>query len=334
MREAIRMFGMLRPEFRGLTGVHRRDYSSLYCNLCGHLRQLYGLKSRLLVVHDIVTLEWLFRPAEEQTLPYPQVNCIRVRGKACGEVPARWAFLAAASAYIIGIKLQDDEIDRSRVQGRAMAWLYHDTLARAGHDLQSHGFDVKGIQIELSRQVAIERRCESRLDLAAEPTGNCYGSVALEIARLTGSPLSTLEAKSVGEALGQAVYALDALRDFTDDCGNSYNPLRAQVDDLVKTIPYRLRLECQRFIVRCLETCKKVFNAHDLAHQERWDLVAHRIVQLIGFPKKDVVLHGICCLPCGDGAVGCDTKECGGPICCCCCCTSCIASKCIEGMCL
>jgi hypothetical protein len=95
------MFGILRPELSGSHLASRQEYTSTYCNLCGHLRLRYGLKSRILVVHDIATLSWLLTARSTANFPLMQANCVRGLGQKSRPASPRWTFLAAISAHSI-----------------------------------------------------------------------------------------------------------------------------------------------------------------------------------------------------------------------------------------
>ena len=103
------MFGVLKPQRKLLSESENRRHMSAYCSLCGLLSSQYGLKSRMLVVHDIATLWWLLEsPSSANKEKIPVGNCLRGgAGKLKKDgVSELQKFLAAMSVYTIGIKVK------------------------------------------------------------------------------------------------------------------------------------------------------------------------------------------------------------------------------------
>ena len=140
------MFGVLKPQRKHLSQTESRRHMSAYCSLCGLLSSQYGLKSRMLVVHDIATLWWLLEaPSSIHEQKLPIGNCVRggagrVRKRGVSELQK---FLAAMSAYTIGVKVKDDLEDGSNWKTQITDWMYAGQFTKARTDLIEVGFDVE-----------------------------------------------------------------------------------------------------------------------------------------------------------------------------------------------
>jgi hypothetical protein len=223
------MFGLLRPHKRLVGAEDWRDYASAYCNLCASLSHRYGLTSRLLVVHDVATAEWLLSGAAPVRRPFPTCNCVKGGTRS---VPAalrtdeRQSLLAAISAYTVGVKVQDDLADGGGWKARLAHALYKDTFARARRDLAEGGFEVTAFEAALAQQQELERRGETDLGGASGPSGRAFGLVARHLARRHGGA-GPEDAYALGECIGRAVFLVDAYQDFGRDlAAGAYNPLR------------------------------------------------------------------------------------------------------------
>jgi hypothetical protein len=222
------MFGLLRPHKSLVEAEDWRDYASAYCNLCASLSHHYGLPSRLLVVHDVATADWLLAGAAEVRRPFPTCNCLR-GGTRC-ILPAlrqdeRQSLLAAVSAYTVGVKVQDDLADGGGWKARLAQALYRDTFARARCDLARTGFDVAAFEGALAEQREQERRGEADLAAAAGPSGRAFGLVARHLAQRHGG-VGPDDAYALGERIGRAVFLVDAYQDYGRDlAAGAYNPL-------------------------------------------------------------------------------------------------------------
>ncbi len=239
------MFGLLRPLKRLVAEEDWRDYAYAYCNLCASLSHRYGLPSRLLVVHDVATADWLLAGAAEVRRPFPTCNCVKGGTRsvsAAQRTDERQSLLAAVSAYTVGVKVQDDLADGGGWKARLAHRLYKDTFARARRDLAQGGFDVAAFEAALAQQRELERRGETDLAAASGPSGRAFGLVAQHLAGRAGA-VRPEDAYALGEHIGRAVFLVDAYQDFGRDlAAGAYNPLRcAGGGDTVPLDPGRAR---------------------------------------------------------------------------------------------
>jgi hypothetical protein len=228
------MFGLLRPQRRLLNGEDRRDHSSAYCNLCASLSYCYGVSSRLLVVHDVATADWLLSGQRAEPRLFPIANCVRggvrsVARPAC--LSARQRFLAALSAYTVGVKVADDLSDHGTGKARLAQAIYGPVFARARRDLAVHGFDVAAFEAVLATQRQVEESGETDLDAASAPSGLAFALVARHLARQHGEGVGPGDASRLGDWIGRSVFLADACQDLERDLiAGAYNPLRAPLD--------------------------------------------------------------------------------------------------------
>ena len=323
------MFGILKPQRKLLSESENRRHMSAYCSLCGFLRSQYGLKSRMLVVHDIATLWWLLEApscVNDQNLPIG--NCVRggagkLRKRGVSELQK---FLAAMSAYTIGIKVKDDITDGSNWKTQMASWMYSDQFEKARVDLIAVGFNVEYLEQILSTQFDMERKGENDFKIASAPTSQAYALVAREIVRRCHSHFTEEQAQQVGESLGRSVYLADAIRDFTQDQGTSFNPLCIEAGPQNHTLPKDLKDRVLTFLGSNLSEAGNFVAQTGEELKRSWHAVERSLLAAAGInDQKSITLYSSCCIPCGDGAIILDGDECGkaisgcvcGSICCC-----------------
>ena len=323
------MFGILKPQRKLLSESENRRHMSAYCSLCGFLRSQYGLKSRMLVVHDIATLWWLLEApscVNDQNLPIG--NCVRggagkLRKRGVSELQK---FLAAMSAYTIGIKVKDDITDGSNWKTQMASWMYSDQFEKARVDLIAVGFNVEYLEQILSTQFDMERKGENDFKIASAPTSQAYALVAREIVRRCHSHFTEEQAQQVGESLGRSVYLADAIRDFTQDQGTSFNPLCIEAGPQNDTLPVNLKNRVLTYVGSNLSEAGNFVAQTGEELKRSWHAVERSLLAAAGInDQKSITLYSSCCIPCGDGAIIVDGDECGkaisgcicGSICCC-----------------
>ncbi|WP_339686470.1 DUF5685 family protein [Gimesia maris] len=326
------MFGVLKPQRNHLSQTESRRHMSAYCSLCGLLSSQYGLKSRMLVVHDIATLWWLLETSSsknEQKLPIG--NCVRggtgkVRKRGISELQK---FLAAMSAYTIGVKVKDDIEDGSNWKTRIADWMYSGQFTKARTDLIEVGFDVERMERILEVQTELEKEREKDFKTASIPTSQAYGLVAREIVKRCSSHFTEEQAQRIGEALGRAVYLADAIQDFSKDQGTSFNPLCIEAGSKSPSLPAALKNKVLTYVGSHLKETSGLINQVQDGLKQSWHAVEHSLLTAAGVTdQKSVTLYSSICIPCGDGAVVVEGEECCKTItfCICgtiCCCVSC-----------
>lgn len=307
------MFGILSPCRQLLCKTDRAGYTSAYCSLCGFLGHQYGSKARMLVVNDIATLWWLLSPHPiEGEDRLRTSNCIRGISQLWKQdLSDLQRLLAALSVHMVAIKVDDDLVDTGGWRSRLAHHVYRGSFQKARRDLTNIGFDLEQLDAILARQRSVEQNRECDFKVASEPTARAYGLVAREIAHRCSSPFTSEQAETVGEALGRAVYLVDAIRDFPQDLGTAYNPLCLVSDPKAHEIPRPLRDTVLEFVGSHLSCGRQI--AMDVAQHlgRSWHAVERAIFAGAGVhDARSVTLYCACCIPCGDGAVYVDEKDC------------------------
>ncbi len=330
------MFGLLRPTIGADARRLPKSYMTIYCDVCATLSLRYGIKARPLIVHDIVSLGWLLAEPEGPPATFPRGNCVRggVRSvpPAVRDPADRTHLLAALSCYAVGVKLDDDIRDRPSWHARLLNNLYATTFEQANHELSRRKFPLSGMEESLGEQQQVERQGSSDLETASGPTGRAYGLVGRRLAQMAPETVSADLACQLGEILGRCVYVIDAYRDADADRGVSYNPLCCDTSSTAASFNGR-RVEARAYVDAQLRSADVLLNGADQRAQIRWSMLAQRLRRYIGLGTTAVTLNAVICLPCGDGAVAVDDKECTNTICGCCCAGVLLVSCCENGCC-
>jgi hypothetical protein len=305
---------------------------SVYCDLCAVLSLQYGLTTRPLIVHDITTLGWLLDPMSDTEVVFPRLNCVKggTRSvKASERQPTNRARLAAAlSCYVVAVKIRDDMQDEPSWRTRAVQSYYSTTFAAANRDLQQLAFPLDQLEATLAQQAGIEKHGVEDLDIASQPTGRAYAIVARKLAGTSqtsdGAPNPAVveNAALIGEALGRCVYIIDAYRDADADRGASYNPLCCGSNPTDLHLVTRRR-EARAYVALQLRRVNDALMDAPVSQHTRWRAIDRHLRKLVGLQSTTVTLNATCCLPCGDGAVTLDDKDCCMTIVGCVCCTAC-----------
>lgn len=324
------MFGLLRPRTNQLSRAERTEYQSAYCNLCGSIASRYGVSARLLVLYDFASLAWLLGQDVKDSVPFPRYNCVRGGLRSArGALRDQDRFLAAASVYTCGIKVQDDLQDEQSARSRLAERYYRSSFRQARDDLERSGFDISGIDAVLAQQRDIERRYESRFDVASQPTGTAYALVAEHLVRLSSVPISAETAARLGDCLGRCVYLVDAYRDCAADVGVSHNPLCCADGRPAPEVPQARKRDLIRYVLAIAHEIDQSLEQQPAMVELRWATLRDRLLRLLDVETPSVTLNMTCCIPCGDDCVvAVDDNDCAG-LCWGCCCLGCCCYNCL-----
>lgn len=329
------MFGILKPALRHVSKSDHVEYQRHYCGLCGCLAEHFGLVHRMMLVNDVVTLQWLFEDQEARRQRFCRANCLRggTLAPRTNRRSERERFSAALSVLLYFIKARDDRQDGNAVWPRLSGWVTDTHLRKARSDLDSLGCSVAELDASLAEQVRLEDQNESDFAKASEPTARCYAEVCQCLAKLGDGGCRADLAKEIGSRLGRLVYLIDAFCDRVADAGKSYNPLLCDGSRrLASVLPSRIK-EFDVHIHKVFTELDALCVESDSRIRDRWAAIRLSLQTQIRRDPSSIAFNMVCCAPCGDGAVAIDTKEedCGH-ICCCygCMCAFCLAPCCCS----
>jgi hypothetical protein len=227
MNQGVVMFGVLYPATQYVSVEQKQQYESIYCNLCAALSATgVGPFNRFFLVHDLVTLGWLFSDEQRNNAQgFSCHNC--VKGGVIGKkklVSIQQTLLAALSTYFFGIKFNDNLHDNPSVIQTIKTWLYRPIMRKAERILKQYNL-LDDLTYYVDLNLINEAQQIASLEKASEPTEKFYGRVTEAVGQYVKQvPPSLLQL--MGRYLGRCVYILDAIKDMKEDkIQHQYNVL-------------------------------------------------------------------------------------------------------------
>ncbi len=224
------MFGTLRPSLCQVSRNDRQAYRRLYCGTCKALGDGYGQLARPLLSYDVVFFAALVEATQTEQSETGQCRCplLPVLQKpivAPTSLPVRFA--AAVQVVLASAWLDDQVIDGNPLYRPARA-LARSKATSAYEELTSLGVDmgvVRGLSAEQSK---VEGQTRDIVRLAS-PTAKVLSKILSAIPDLPGAILKASKAPEafaeLGQALGLAIYSIDALEDLESDVERGhFNP--------------------------------------------------------------------------------------------------------------
>lgn len=214
------MFGYLAALPGALSEAQQARYRACYCGLCRALKLRHGELSRLTLNYDLTFLVLLLGSLYEPEESAGELRCI-----AHPKTPHSY-FSSAATDYAADINVMlaylkcmdnwhDDGNLASLAEARALRRAY---LSLAEKYPRQH----RAMEASLAALAALERAGDESPDAAAATFGALMGEVLVWRDDRWGDTL-----RALGDALGRAVYIMDAVMDLDADTRhNSYNPFR------------------------------------------------------------------------------------------------------------
>jgi hypothetical protein len=222
------MFGTLSPHGCDLSSEQKLEHRRFYCGLCKSLGDSFGQPMRATLTHDAVLLGLLVDALAEGGAAPSSCRCPILPVVMRPTVDPRSTAMryAAAMQVLLGDQwLADREADGKR-GARLARPLLGEKVAQARQLLRELGFESGALAGFEREQVAVERTAGVGVAEAAAPTARALATVFAGMAQLPGLvPVSPQILRALGEALGQAIYAQDALEDLPRDLRRGeFNP--------------------------------------------------------------------------------------------------------------
>lgn len=214
------MFGYLAADLSLLTPEELTRYKSCYCGLCRSLQERHGLSARLTLNYDmtflVLLLQSLYEPEErrgEDACPPHPFEARPWQRSAASDYAAD---LNTALAYL---KCRDDWEDDGSLRALAQAG----TLRRAYDRIQEqYPRQCEAIRRGMDALHALEKERIEDPDAASAAFGGLMGELFVWWEDRWSETL-----RLMGEALGRAIYVMDACMDLDADAlWNRYNPFR------------------------------------------------------------------------------------------------------------
>lgn len=334
------MFGFLAACNRDL------GYRSLYARCCQHQHRHYGKLSLPTLNYESVFLYafGLDAGGAGQYEPKRQRCCMLQGRSTVSAAPDSHIgqFATSVGVLLTSAKLEDDVRDSRSWLVRTWKGFHRHLLQRPIDKAIAHlvSLDpqfVERIEAYAAAQMELERLPAPHLADFVRPTSEALGYLFRLMSHIPGLAEYAESLQEVGEHVGIAMVACDAAQDWQSDRRYGLpNPVRSIEDSAAAFQLSITQVGCAR------ATCQKAFlkpsrTAAILTQVEQ------RVAQFLGAlesaagldpqaasDRPGVVLHAVCCVPCGDGLVACDSNECNGTICFCCCCSVCCFQKCCN----
>lgn len=229
------MFGILKVKKCGLEPADKQRYSAHFCGGCHAMVEFGGRLSSLLTNYD-VTVWLLMATALEESLGQAKPPEL----KPCTALPFMrvWVHplrpevrktLASLNLALVGAKIEDNLLDgESKWLGYAFRPL-RSAHSKALETLTELNFPVDVISSLAESQKAVETTPGSSLDDLSRPTEELLSCIFAFLATLYAplpDPTLAEQLAQAGQALGSALYRLDALSDIEKDLKQgSFNAL-------------------------------------------------------------------------------------------------------------
>ena len=214
------MFGYLAADTSHLTPEELARYKACYCGLCRSLQDRHGIQARLTLNYDmtflILLLQSLYEPEEHGGDAPCLVHPFRSRPWQQSGITAYAADLNLALAYLKCLdNWEDDGSLLALGEAKALQKAYEDVCARYPRQC--------AVMQESLRELGIlEKDRREDPDAASASFGRLLGELFVWREDRWAETL-----RRMGDALGRAVYVMDACMDLDGDAARGrYNPFR------------------------------------------------------------------------------------------------------------
>lgn len=239
------MFGYVLANHSGLTTEEDKRYRDYYCALCRAIRNRHGQLARVTLSYDmtflLILLCALYEPEQDGRVRRCALHPSKKLQPLGGEYVQYVADMNVALAYQ---KCIDDWRDEKRKRARAQAALLRGDYRRVK---QAYPRQVEAVENALAEIDRLEKSGACDPDEGARWSGRMLMELFVYREDVWAPTLRTM-----GSALGQFIYLMDAYEDFeTDRKKGLFNPLGAlygedDFDGRIKQILLMLMGECTR----------------------------------------------------------------------------------------
>lgn len=214
------MFGYLAADSSHLTPEELSRYKACYCGLCRSLQERHGAASRLTLNYDmtflVLLLQSLYEPEERGGEGPCLVHPIRPRSWLKSEITDYAADLNLTLAYLKCLdNWEDDGSLLALGEAKALRQAYEHVSLR-------YPRQCAVMRESLQSLSALEKEGREDPDAAAACFGRLLGELFVWREDRWAAVL-----RAMGDALGRAVYVMDACMDLDADAARGrYNPFR------------------------------------------------------------------------------------------------------------
>jgi hypothetical protein len=277
------MFGTLRPDGCSVSSSELRDYHTFYCGMCKSLGAHFGTVTRILVSHDSVFLAMVVDGLMGEQAGSSRCRCpmLPIIHRPIVEPNSAAMRFATATQILLGDQWL---ADRSAEGKKVASWvrpLAQPRVERACSMLEELGISVAPLRNFEQRQASSEAIWNCTPEQAAQPTADALGYLFSAITVLPGvQPVQNDALKellySLGHALGQSIYWLDALDDLRKDfLSRDFNPcLMNGLSWQTKSWQMSLLISSERVDECCSLLSSSLKKIHDIIDKIPW--VRHR----------------------------------------------------------
>ena len=200
------------------------------CGLCAHFGARYRTRTRWLAGFDPSVLALVLDGLSPDPAPRQKVRCPIPFARQRTAVSADWPAIPAVAAsqlFLAGEKLFDDRVDQDGLVSRVAASALRKDITRAEAWLADAGFPLAEVRGHLRAQREVELDPASDLDSLATPTARGLAATVNWCPDQAGLDRATSDAAGAfGDALGRALYLVDAIDDVREDGARGrFNPL-------------------------------------------------------------------------------------------------------------
>ncbi|MCL4479783.1 MAG: DUF5685 family protein [Deltaproteobacteria bacterium] len=234
-------------------------YNQHFCGLCSALSEDYGMFARMFTNYDATLIYLLSVSQVEKEITSKRVRCpIHFSRRDVILIPELAKFSSAISIELVYEKMLDDEYDEKKRYPTILKKYITKRHAKAKEALTELRFDTNLIGKLMRQQRELEKTNELTIRSLCEPTALMMKYIFGHTDQLT-NPTNTVCLEKTGYAIGQLIYLMDSITDYTEDIKfGKFNALFACYPDYTKAngsnkMPCYLPDEIEEIISNCFK---------------------------------------------------------------------------------